>query len=172
MQVGQDPIYRFHFIDGRIEWVEKDIKLPSRSNYRRFILPNKKVPITKTKALPIGSLLCCANEEGTELKIIGVKKHKGSRGTVPSASIGDMITAVVSKSHNRGAVGKIVSAIVIRQKKAWRRQDDSIMSFEDNAAVIVREDGTLPKHSEVSGVVPIECTNLWPLLKTESVKVI
>ena len=52
-------------------------------------------------------------------------------------------------------------AVVVRQRKAWRRKDGVFLYFEDNAGVIVNPKGEM-KGSAVSGPVAKECAELWP----------
>jgi ribosomal protein L14 len=52
-------------------------------------------------------------------------------------------------------------AIVIRQRKSWRRKDGTVIYFEDNAGVIVNPKGEM-KGSAITGPVAKECADLWP----------
>jgi large subunit ribosomal protein L23e len=52
-------------------------------------------------------------------------------------------------------------AVVVRQRKAWRRKDGVFIFFEDNAGVIVNPKGEM-KGSAVAGPVAKECADLWP----------
>ena len=73
------------------------------------------------------------------------------------AEIGDVIVASV-KSATRGGVvkkGEVVKAVVVRSKKGARRADGSYVKFDENAAVIIREDGT-PKGTRIFGPVARE----------------
>ena len=56
---------------------------------------------------------------------------------------------------------KITPAIVVRQRKAWRRRDGIFIYFEDNAGVIVNPKGEM-KGSAVTGPIAKECADLWP----------
>jgi len=56
---------------------------------------------------------------------------------------------------------QVLPAIIIRQKKGYRRPDGSRVKFEDNAAVIVTPDGN-PKGSEIKGPVAKEAAERWP----------
>jgi len=73
------------------------------------------------------------------------------------AQIGDIITASVKMAEPRKPVkkGDIVKAVVVRQRKAYRRQDGSYVKFDDNAAVIVNEKGE-PRSTRIFGPVPKE----------------
>ncbi len=52
-------------------------------------------------------------------------------------------------------------AVVIRQRKTWRRRDGVFLYFEDNAGVIVNPKGEM-KGSVVTGPVAKECAEFWP----------
>lgn len=68
------------------------------------------------------------------------------------AQIGDIIVAAIKKAEPRKLVKKheVVKAVIIRQKKEFRRKDGSYIRFDDNAAVILG-DGKLPKGGRVFG---------------------
>lgn len=72
------------------------------------------------------------------------------------AYIGDIIVASVKVSEPRGAVkkGDKVRAVIVRQKKNFRRKDGSYIRFDENAAVIV--DGKEPKGSRIFGPIARE----------------
>jgi ribosomal protein L14 len=52
-------------------------------------------------------------------------------------------------------------AVVIRQRKPWRRRDGIFIYFEDNAGVIVNPKGEM-KGSAISGPVSKEAADMWP----------
>ncbi|KAL6728075.1 hypothetical protein Aduo_009884 [Ancylostoma duodenale] len=55
----------------------------------------------------------------------------------------------------------ILQAVVIRQRKQFRRKDGTFIYFEDNAGVIVNNKGEM-KGSAITGPVAKECADLWP----------
>ena len=73
------------------------------------------------------------------------------------AEIGDVIIASVKSATPGGVVkkGEVVKAVVVRTKKGARRPDGSYVKFDENAAVIIREDGT-PKGTRIFGPVARE----------------
>ena len=73
------------------------------------------------------------------------------------AEIGDIIMASVKDATPGGVVkkGEVVRAVVVRTKKGARRADGSYVKFDENAAVIIREDGT-PKGTRIFGPVARE----------------
>lgn len=72
------------------------------------------------------------------------------------ARIGDIIVATVKKAEPRRLVKKkeIVRAVIVRQRKPFRRKDGSYISFDENAAVIL--DGNKPKGGRIFGPIPRE----------------
>jgi len=62
------------------------------------------------------------------------------------AYLGDLIKCSVKRAIPGGMVkkGEMVTAIIVRTRKEFRREDGSYIRFGDNAAVIVKPDGTIP----------------------------
>jgi large subunit ribosomal protein L14 len=73
------------------------------------------------------------------------------------ASVGDVIVAAVKQASPGGNVkkGDVVKAVVVRTKNRIRRQDGSYIRFDENAAVIIREDLN-PKGTRIFGPVARE----------------
>ena len=76
------------------------------------------------------------------------------------AQLGDLVVASVQVAEPRKMVKKkdVVKAVIVRQKKAYRRKDGSYIRFDDNAAVIV--DGFEPKGGRIFGPVARELREL------------
>ncbi|MDD2655338.1 MAG: 50S ribosomal protein L14 [Candidatus ainarchaeum sp.] len=114
-----------------------------------------------TKGLLVGTRLLCHDNSGArEIQIIGVLRNNTTRKRVPGAGIGNLVIASVKKG-NPDMVKKIVRAVIIRQRKEFRRPNGLRISFEDNAAVLVTEDG-LPVGTEIKGVVAKEVAERYP----------
>ena len=73
------------------------------------------------------------------------------------SNIGDIIIASVKDATPGGVVkkGDVVKAVIVRTKKGVRRQDGSYLKFDENAAVIIRDDGT-PRGTRIFGPVARE----------------
>ena len=73
------------------------------------------------------------------------------------AGVGDVIVASVKSAIPTGVVkkGDVVKAVIVRTKKPIRRADGSYVRFDENAAVIIRDDGT-PKGTRIFGPVARE----------------
>ena len=84
------------------------------------------------------------------IKVLGGSKRK-------FASIGDVIVASVKQATPGGTVktGDVVKAVVVRTKSGARRKDGSYIKFDENAAVIIRDDKT-PRGTRIFGPVARE----------------
>ena len=73
------------------------------------------------------------------------------------AEIGDVIVASVKKATPGGVVkkGEVVKAVVVRSVKGMRRVDGSYIKFDENAAVIIKEDKN-PKGTRIFGPIARE----------------
>ena len=73
------------------------------------------------------------------------------------AGIGDIVVCAVKKAAPGGVVkkGDVVKAVVVRTVKETRRADGSYIKFDENAAVIIKEDKT-PKGTRIFGPVARE----------------
>ena len=88
------------------------------------------------------------------MEIISVFGYKGSRRRQPFAGVARMIKASVKEGDIK-IRKQIVNAVIVRQRRPYRRLDGMRVSFEDNAAVIVDEKGA-PKGTEIKGPIAKE----------------
>lgn len=93
------------------------------------------------------------NSGARELLCIRVLGGSGRR----TANIGDMIICSVKQATPGGVVkkGDVVKAVVVRSKRGLRRSDGSYIKFDENAAVIIREDKS-PRGTRIFGPVARE----------------
>jgi large subunit ribosomal protein L14 len=72
--------------------------------------------------------------------------------------VGDVVVGAVKVATPQGAVKKseVVKAVIVRCAKEWRREDGSYIRFDDNAAVILDQDGKNPKGTRIFGPVARE----------------
>lgn len=84
------------------------------------------------------------------IKVLGGTRRKYAR-------VGDIITATVKQATPGGAVkkGDVVKAVIVRTVREVRRPDGTYIKFDDNAAVIVREDKS-PRGTRIFGPVARE----------------
>ena len=84
------------------------------------------------------------------IRVLGGSKRK-------YGNIGDVIVASVRKAAPGGTVkkGDVVKAVIVRSKRGVRREDGSYVRFDENAAVIIKEDRN-PKGTRIFGPVARE----------------
>ena len=101
------------------------------------------------------------NSGAKEISIIRVLG--GSK--VKTGNIGDIVVATVKKATPNGTVGKgkVVKAVVVRSKFGLRREDGSYIKFDDNAAVIIKDDKS-PIGTRVFGPVATTISPIFPVL--------
>jgi large subunit ribosomal protein L14 len=128
---------------------------------KRRILPRRKI----SGGLTTGSVIHCADNTGARtLRIIQHLGYKGVRRRLPSAGVGDIV--VVSCRQGTPEMRRqLFNAVIIRQRKPYRRTDGTWIKFEDNAGIILTPEGTM-RGSDVKGPVAREATNRWPRLRS------
>ncbi len=114
-----------------------------------------------TKGLQTGSVLLCNDNSGAKMvMIIGVKGAKAKRAMYPKVGVGDIITVAVKKG-SAAMKKKVLKAVVVRQRQHIRRPNGMRLSFEDNACVIIDDQG-LPVGTEIKGVIAREVATRFP----------
>mgnify|MGYP003290349044 FL=1 len=88
------------------------------------------------------------------IKVLGGARHL-------YAGVGDVVIATVKSATTGGQVkkGDVVKAVIVRTKKGLRRADGSYIKFDDNAAVIIKDDKS-PVGTRVFGPVARELRDL------------
>ena len=88
-------------------------------------------------------------------EILAIKILGGSQKKV--GNIGDVIVATVKSASPGGAVkkGEVVKAVIVRTKTGARRADGSYIKFDENAAVIIKDDKS-PRGTRIFGPVARE----------------
>lgn len=115
-----------------------------------------------SRALPMGAVVePCDNSGAKMVRIFAMKRAKTIKGRSPSAGIGDLV--LVSVKKGRPDMRKqVFLAVVVRQKKAFRRPDGTRVKFEDNSVVILKDDQGNPKGTMIKGPLPKEVCERWP----------
>ena len=122
----------------------------------------KAVSARTTPGLNIGARLIASDNSGAKIvKITGIKKGKGKKGQQNRAKIGDWVKVAIKKGVP-DMKGKVFDAVVIRQKKSFRRNTGERIAFEDNAVAILKDDKGNPKGTQIKGAIPREIMERWP----------
>jgi len=100
------------------------------------------------------SRLVVADNSGAK-EVLVIKVLGGTRRRY--ANIGDVVVVTVKKAQPAGVVkkGDVVKAVIVRTKHGLRRKDGSLIQFDENAAVIIKEDLN-PRGTRIFGPVARE----------------
>jgi len=110
----------------------------------------KAIKARITKAIPVGAYIECADNTGAKkLQVISVFGYKGVRRRKPAAGVADVVKCSVKEGTVKWRK-QVVRAVIIRQKKEYRRANGLRVEFEDNAAIMVNEKNE-PVGSQVKG---------------------
>ncbi len=130
----------------------------------------KELKSRVTRSLPVGANIpTCDNSGAKVLEVISVLGYKGMRSRKPSAGVGDLIKAAVKKGKP-DMMKQVVWAVIVRQRKEYRRPNGTRIKFEDNAAVVLKDDKGNPKGTIFKGAVAKEACERWSgISKTASI---
>ena len=121
----------------------------------------KAIKANGTKGLNHGSTCSPCDNSGAKLvRIVSVKGSKTVKKRTPSATIGDLVFVSVVKG-NKEMRKQVVPAIVVRQKRAYRRPDGSRIKFEDNSVVLLKDEKGNPKGTSFKGPIAKEAAERW-----------
>ena len=121
----------------------------------------KGVAGRQTRGLPTGARLNCVDNTGAKIvEIVAVLKYHGTHRRYPSGGVGDILIVTVKKGTPEMR-RQLVNAVIIRQRRPFRRADGTMVQFEDNAVVITTETGET-KGSDIKGPVAREAAERWP----------
>ena len=115
-----------------------------------------------TRSLPVYCKIdTCDNSGAKIIKIFTVVGSKTVKGRISSCGVGDLVQASVV-SGRPDMRKQVVYAIIVRQKKEYRRADGTRIKFEDNAAVVLKDDKGNPKGTIFKGAIAKEACERWP----------
>jgi len=122
----------------------------------------KAIGARATRALNVGAMVVAADNGGARIvRIVSVKRWKGTKGRQAVAKIRDWVKVSVRKGVP-DMKGKVFDAVVIRQKQPYRRLNGERIAFEDNAVAILKDDKGNPKGTQIKGAIAREVLERWP----------
>jgi large subunit ribosomal protein L14 len=117
-----------------------------------------------TKGLQKGSYVeTCDNSGAKILKIFAIKRSKTVHGRNPECGVSDLVQASVVKGRP-DMRKQVVFAVIVRQKREYRRPNGMRVKFEDNAAVVLKDDKGNPKGTLFKGPIAKEVAERWPMI--------
>jgi large subunit ribosomal protein L14 len=116
----------------------------------------KAVTSKITKSVQLGTILNCVDNSGAkELDLIAVRGYKGRLRRLPKAGVGDVVICSVTKGKEKMRK-QVVYAVIVRQKKEYKRADGTRVKFTDNSAVLVNSKTFEPIGTEIRTVIAKE----------------
>lgn len=114
-----------------------------------------------TPGLNLGAFLVAADNSGAKIvKLVAVKRGKGKKGKQGNARVGDWVKVSVKKGVP-DMKGKVFDAVVVRQRKAYRRLTGERIAFEDNAVALIKDEKGTPQGTQIKGPVAREVLERW-----------
>ncbi len=115
-----------------------------------------------TNALNVGSWVdTCDNSGAKVIKITSVMDSKTSKGRIPSCGVGALVMAAVKRGRPEMRK-QVVFAIIVRQRKEYRRPNGMRVKFEDNSAVVLKDEKGTPKGTIFKGPIAKEAADRYP----------
>lgn len=122
----------------------------------------KAIKSNITQGLSHGSVISTCDNSGAKItKLVSVKRSKTVRRRKPQAGIGDLILVSVIKG-DKEIRKQVVPAVIVRQRRPYRRFDGTRIMFEDNAVVILKDEKGNPKGTIFKGAIAKEAIERWP----------
>lgn len=122
----------------------------------------KAVSARTTAGLNLGAKLIAADNSGAKIvRLVSVKRGKGRKGKQGCGKIADWVKVSIKKGIP-DMKGKVFDAIIIRQKKSYRRLNGERIAFEDNAVAILKDEKGNPKGTQIKGPIAREVQERWP----------
>jgi len=116
----------------------------------------KPVSAKISKSIQLGTRLNCVDNTGAkEMELIAVIGYKGVHRRLPKAGVADVIVCAVKKGKEKMRK-QVVHAVIVRQRKEYRRNDGTRVKFTDNAAIIVNPKTFEPTGTEIRTVIAKE----------------
>lgn len=125
-------------------------------------------------ALNHNTYLEAADNSGAKMcKITAILGSRGRtvKGRQPAAGVGDAIMVVV-KTGKPDVRKQVIQAVIVRQKKEFRRPDGTRVAFEDNAVVLLKDEFGSPKGTLIKGPIAKEVAERWPSVAKIAMQVV
>ena len=122
----------------------------------------KAISAKVTPGLNLGAYMISSDNSGAKIvKLVSVKRAKAKKGKQVNAKIADWVKVSIRKGIP-DMKGKVFDAVVIRQKKSYRRLNGERIAFEDNAVAILKDEKGNPKGTQIKGPIAREVMERFP----------
>jgi|TARA_B100001142_G_scaffold16774_1_gene15604 large subunit ribosomal protein L14 len=125
----------------------------------------------QTKGLPTMARLQVADNTGAKVvQLINVLKLGGTMRRYPAGGVGDLIRVSVKRGTPETR-RQMYDAVIIRQRRPFRRVDGTWVQFEDNSVVITNRKGEV-QGSDIKGPVSREAAERWPRIAATAKQIV
>ena len=122
----------------------------------------KAISARGTRGLNLGAQLIAADNSGAKIvRLVSVKRSKAAKKRQVSGKIADWVKVSVRVGVPE-MKGKVFDAVIIRQRKPFRRFNGERIAFSDNAVAIMKDEKGNPKGTQIKGPIPREVQERWP----------
>lgn len=124
----------------------------------------KAVAAKIVRAINLGALVNVADNSGAKIvRIVSVKRGKGRKRRQIACGVANLVKVSVRKGTQE-VRKQVFFAVVVRQRKEYRRNTGERISFADNAVVILKDKDGNPKGTQIKGAIAREVTDRWPFV--------
>lgn len=124
----------------------------------------KAVKSNVTRGINLGcEMETCDNSGAKVVKVVTVCGLKTVKGKTPAAGVSDLVMVAVKKGK-KDVRKTVMFAVIVRQKKEYKRPDGRRLKFEDNSLVILKDEKGNPKGTMIKGPVAKEVVERWPAI--------
>jgi len=121
----------------------------------------KAISASITRGLHVGSNVFAADNSGARIvRITGVKHGKSRKGRQQFAKVADWVKVSV-RAGKPELKGQVFDAVIIRQRKPFKRKTGERVCFEDNAVALLKDEKGNPKGTMIKGAVAREVSERW-----------
>lgn len=122
----------------------------------------KAISARATAGLNLGAYLIASDNSGAKIvKLVSVKRSKAAKKKQTFGKISDWVKVSVRVGIPE-MKGKVFDAVIIRQRKPFRRLNGERIAFSDNAVAIMKDEKGNPKGTQIKGPVAREVQERWP----------
>ena len=121
----------------------------------------KAISSKRMHSMNLGCMMIAADNSGAKIvRLVAVKHGKGTKGRQMCAGIADLVKVSVRKGIPEMRK-QVFDAVIVRQKKEWRRNTGERIAFADNAVAILKDEKGEPKGTQIKGPIAREVSERW-----------
>jgi len=125
----------------------------------------KAISARASQIMNLGAQLKVADNSGARIaRVVGVKRGKTRKGQQQAFRVADLVKVCIRKGPIE-MKKQLFWAVVIRQKKEYRRKTGERIGFEDNAVALLKDEDGNPKGTQIKGPIAKETADRWPFIQ-------